>query len=169
MSVAATVVVEFGTGADSSALVVIELDETMNLDGDGEEKTSFSPGDQPYFLVHHDTSVRIGSVKCSSGMVTGGNSVPRERSQQVQFAAAEEAQELSHIPSGGIGWTWYGNAPAITQTGKSLVAATEDSLPAIGEAKYTMEARQYHLIPPVITLADDETWPVLIVVYMEAA
>jgi len=71
MTVAATVVVEFGHGVDSGALVVVELDEVLNLDLDGNEKTSFSPGDTPYFLVHHDSSVRIGAIKSSAGMVSG--------------------------------------------------------------------------------------------------
>ena len=61
----ATVVVQFGQGANSSALVVVELDGEVNRTADGEEQTQFFPGDRPVWLVHHDASVRIGSVACS--------------------------------------------------------------------------------------------------------
>lgn len=169
MSVEATVVVQFGAGADSSALVVVELDGTMNLGADSKEKTSFVPGDRPYFLVHHDPSLLVGGVACSSGMVTGGNTVSRPRSQQLQFTAPEEAQSLSHIPAGPVAWTWYGNSPAVTQTGNGLVVPADNQLPAIGEASYTIAAKQYQLIPPVLALAAGESWPVLIVITMEAA
>ena len=43
----ATVVVQFGQGADSNALVVVELDGEMNRTADDEEKTQFFPGDRP--------------------------------------------------------------------------------------------------------------------------
>lgn len=40
MSVAASLVVTFGDGVDSSDLVVMEFDAAMNLDAAGEEKHS---------------------------------------------------------------------------------------------------------------------------------
>jgi len=168
MSVAATVVVEFGHGVDSGALVLIELDEVMNLDLNGEEKTSFNPGDTPYFLVHHDSSVRIGSIKSSAGMVSGGNAVSRARSQQMQFTNIEDSQDLPHIPAGALAWTWWGNDPVIDQDGRTL-KATGTKIPAIGEVSYSIQASQYNLTPPPMTLTDDETYPILIVIYMEAA
>ena len=56
--VGATIVVEFGTGADSSAFVAVELDDHLNKDADGETKTQFNPGDQVWFWVQHDASLR---------------------------------------------------------------------------------------------------------------
>lgn len=167
MTVAATVVVQFGDGADSSALVVVELDEVMNVDLNGEEKTSFVPGDIPYLLVHHDATVRIGQVACSSGMVSPVAMVSRERSQQLQWPDAADSQELPHLPAGVVSWKWYGNVPLITRDGRTLTAS--GAIPAIGEASYAIDCHQYRLIPPVLELAADESYPVLIVITMEAA
>jgi len=167
MSTTATIVVEFGDGADSDALVVVELDDESNLDDDGEEKTTFNPGDQPYFLVHHESTVRIGSVECSSGMVTGGSSVSRSRTQRMEWSDTDESQELPHIPSGEVSWTWYGNQATVTRDGRSLPAI--DGVPAVGDANYSMAAYQYQLIPPSLDLSEDEEYPILIVVTMEAA
>ena len=36
MSIGATIVVEFGSGADSSAFVAVELDDVLNRDSEGE-------------------------------------------------------------------------------------------------------------------------------------
>jgi len=167
MSVEATIIVEFGVGVDSGALVVVELDEAMNLDQNGEEKTSFNPGDVPYFLVHHDASVRIGAVRSSSGMVSGGTVVSRERSQQMQWVKADDQQDLPHVPANTPVWQWWGNVPQINRDGRT-VTASGTGIPAIGEATYIIEARQYQLTPPPMELADDDTYPVLIVIYMEA-
>lgn len=164
----ATVVVEFGEGADDGALVVVELDDTANLDADGKVKTSFHPGDRPGFIVHYDeAALRVGEIRCSSGMVTGGTMVSRSRSQQVQFASADAAVDLPHIPAGGVSVAWYGHSPILSQDGRRVTASGD--LPAIGEASYSIRCLAYTLIPPPLSLSDDETWPVLVVVTMEAA
>jgi hypothetical protein len=166
MTVAATVVVEFGTGADSSALVVVELDDEMNKNSKGEEITTFEPGMLAYFLVHYDTSLLyIGSVKSSSGGVTGGSLVSRSRKQQLSFTQVDEGQDLPHIPSGSVSYEWYGNAPSVTANGRNLKA---DFVPAICDATYSIGAKQYCLIPPEMSLVGDEQYPVLIVITMEA-
>ena len=166
--VMATVVVEFGDGADSGALVVVELDDMVNLDRDGKPKTRFFPGDEPGFIVHYDqAALRIGRVSASSGQVVDVGAVTRARTAQVNFPVPGERQELPHIPAGQISWRWYGNAPAIGQDGRSIVPSGD--LPAIGDADYTISCRAYRLIPPPLDLSGDETWPVLVVVTMEDA
>ena len=60
MSVQSTIVVEFGDGADSSGFVAMELDETLNLDSDGNVKTSFAPGNEVWFWLQHDETLRVG-------------------------------------------------------------------------------------------------------------
>jgi len=166
MTVSATVVVEFGTGADSSALVVVELDGEVNKNSEGEEITTFEPGMPAYFLVHYDTSLLyIGSVESSSGGVTGGAVVSRSREQQLSFTQTDEGQDLPHIPSGSITYKWYGNTPSLTVNGRNLKA---NLAPSICDATYNINAKQYCLIPPAMSLVDDEQYPVLIVVTMEA-
>lgn len=162
----ATVVVQFGQGADSNALVVVELDGELNRTADDQEKTQFFPGDRPVWLVHHDATVRISSVACSSGMIQPLGQVTRTRSQQMPFPAGE-AVELPYVPAGGVSVQWYGNNGALSRTGRSVRAT--GSVPAIGEVSYPVRFAQYRLIPPSLSLSGEETWPILIVVTMEAA
>lgn len=171
-----TIVVAFGEGADSSALVVVELDDQKNLDADGNVKTQFNPGDRPSFIVHYDKSVlRLDRVLCSSGMVTGGNEELRDKDQQMSFAN-DQGQDLPHIPAGPVGWEWYGNSPPVGLDGRRVTvldrlsqATIGAAIPAIGNVTYKILADVYTLIPPPLTLAEDENWPVLVVVYMEPA
>ena len=162
----ATVVVQFGQGANSSALVLVELDGELNRTADDQEKTQFFPGDRPVWLVHHDATVRIGSVACSSGMIQALGQVTRTRTQQMPFPA-REAIDLPYVPAGGVSVQWYGNNGGLVQAGRSVRAT--GTVPAIGEVSYPVRFSQYRLIPPALSLSGEETWPVLIVVTMEAA
>ena len=164
MTTETTIVVEFGTGADSSALVVIELDDQVNIGADGKTKTSFVPGDEPGFIVHFDpAALRIESVKSSSGMVVDQGNVSRARTKSMQFSATDP-QTMTHIPAGSVNGTWYGNDPVISVDGRQITPT--GIIPAIGEIAYTIAARAYKLIPPPLELGQDDTWPVLVVVTM---
>ena len=164
----ATIVVEFGEGADSTALVVVELDEAVNRDSEGKPTTSFRPGDEPGFVVHYDqAALRIDRVKSSSGMIVDNGRASRERKQQVRFTAQGKPITLPHIPASGVSVDWYGNAPTISQAGRQVTAS--GSLPAIGEAAYNIACHAYRLVPPKLSLAENQNYPVLVVVYMESA
>jgi len=162
----ATIVVQFGDGADSSALVKVELDGLTNVDADGKEKTQFYPGDHPVFLVHHDATLRLDHIEVSSGMVQDLGSVTRERTQQLSFAAIE-GQELEYLPTGSVAVAWYGNDGTLQVTGRSVLPA--GVVPAICTVTLQAAFRQFRLIPPALTLAEGQEWPVLVVVHMEAA
>ena len=169
MAVEATIVLEFGDGAPSDALVIVELDDVVNKNTDGSDKTSFSLNDKPGFIVHYDTSaLRIGSVKASSGMIVDSGNVSRSRTAQISLSSVNNKQTLSYIPSGGVNWKWYGNVANISQSIRELIA-TGGSIPAIGDISFSINARAYLLYPPTISggLRPDETWPILVVIYME--
>ena len=164
----ATIVVEFGEGADSTALVVVELDDAVNKDADGKTTSSFHPGDEPGFVVHYDpAALRIDWVRASSGMIVDNGEVSRVRKQRVQLTAPGKPVTLPHIPAAGVSVDWFGNAPTISQAGRQVTAS--GSLPAIGEAAYTISCHAYRLAPPPLELADNQRYPVLVVVYMESA
>lgn len=162
----ATIVVQFGDGADSSALVKVELDGVVNLDADGKEKTQFYPGDQPVFLVHHDATLRLDHIEVSSGMVQDLGLVARERTQQLSFAAIE-GQELEYLPPLPPVITWYGNDGALQITGRSVLPT--GVVPAVCTVTLQAAFRQFRLIPPALILTEGQEWPVLVVVHMEAA
>jgi hypothetical protein len=166
MSVAATIVIKFGeSAADSSALALVELDDSRNVDAAGEVKSSFAPGDVVYFLVHHASELRIGSVVPTDGYVVNMGRTQFARKSQQLFADGE-AVSLSYLPAGGVAPTWYGRTSALTQNGQQLVAVDP---PVIGDLSFTIDAALYRLQTPSVTLAEEQTYPVAVVVTMEAA
>lgn len=169
MTVESTIVVEFGESvAGDQEFVVVELDDAVNVGADGKARTSFTPDDRPGFIVHYDeTRLRIDRVECSDGSVSSGSLVSRSRARQMSFTNTDDSQELGHIPDGDVDFEEYGNNPAVVQDGRKLRAAGQ--VPAIGEATYSIRCRAYRLTPPTLELAYDESYQVLVVVYMEAA
>jgi hypothetical protein len=163
----ATIIVQFGKGADSSALVKVELDGAVNLDSSGKEKTQFYAGDQPVFLVHHDATVHLDHIECSSGMIQELGTVIRQRKQQMSFPAAD-SQELDYVPAGVVAVTWFGNDGVLQQTGRTMLPT--GNLPAVCDLVVPVEFRQFRLLPPSLTLEKEgDEWPVLVVLHMEAA
>ena len=161
----ATIVVQFGQGADSSALVKVELDDLANIDADGNERTTFVPGDQPIWLVHHDATVQIGRIECSSGMVQDLGKVTRSRKQRLQWVETS-SQSLEYVPSENPTFTWYGNDAVISRVENNLTPSVK--IPAICDVTIPVMFRQFRLIPPSLSLSQDEEWPILIAVTMEA-
>jgi hypothetical protein len=162
----ATVVVQFGRGADSTALVKVELDGEVNRDAEGNEQTSFIPGDQPVFLVHHDASLVIGSVACSSGLIQDLGQVSRSRSQRIEWPDLS-AQELEYLPSATPAFVWYGNDATPALVDRTLTPT--GMVPAVCDVALTAAFRQFRLLPPPLTLAAETDYPILIVVTLEAA
>lgn len=170
MAVKGTIVVEFGESVSDSAFVVIELDDYVNQDEQGEVYTTFLPDESAAFLVHFDAAeLRIDRVESSDGSIAGGNTVTRSRTQQLQFTNIEDDEQLPYLPSNEPTPVWYGNAPGVTRDNRNIRAGGEP-LPAIGDFTFNIQAVSYVLSPPAgLVLDDDETYPVLAVVYMEAA
>lgn len=170
MAVKGTIVVEFGKSVSDSSFVIIELDDEVNQTEQGEVYTSFLPSEEAGFIVHFDTAeLRIDRVESSDGSIAGGNTVTRSRTQQLQFTNTEDDEQLSYIPSNEPTPMWYGNAPGVTRDNRNIRAGGEP-LPAIGDFAFNIQAVSYILSPPTgLVLEDDETYPVLAVVYMEEA
>lgn len=168
MSIGATIVVEFGSGADSSAFVAVELDDTLNIDSEGEVKSQFVPGDQVWWWVQHDPSLRIDRIACTSGMVVPAGTVSRTRDQELTWTTAEEGQELSHIPSGNPTLRWYGNTgQGLSRDGRKL--SLTGGLPCTADATIPIQVQLYRYVPPPMNLSGEQTWRSVIVIYMEAA
>lgn len=167
-NVGATIVVQFGSGADSSAFVTVELDETLNLDSDGQAKSEFAPGDEVWFWVQHDSTLRIGSVACTSGMAVACGPERRERRHELTFAAADSEESLSHIPATAPTLTWYGtDGSPLAITGRTVRAG--GSIPSTCDAVLAVDVHLYRYIPPPLQLADGESWRSVVVITMEAA
>jgi hypothetical protein len=159
-----TIILNFADAAASGALVVVEMDDDLNRDGAGEVKTSYFPGDQPCFLVHHDATVRIKSTSMSSGFLAYQGLVYRARTNQMQFATDTDAQETPHIPI-SVSASWYGRSPSLAVDGRKLTAS---EAPSIGDVTHSFMAHSYRITPPEINISGEEKYYILTVVEIES-
>lgn len=176
--VEATIVVKFGEGVEGDALALIELDETENtyVDDSGEVqvKTQFNPGEEPFFWIHYDSSLKVAEYRSSAGEIELQQlSRTYNKEQQLQFIKEKidsdtAEQELSYYPMQTSSPSWYGNeGEGWKRTGRKITVS--GNTPCICDLDFTIKADQYKLIPPSMTLAEDETYPILVVFYMENA
>jgi hypothetical protein len=165
MTVAASIVINYGDSAAASALVSVELDKVLNVDADGKEKTQFYPGDQVWFWVHHDDTVRIASVLTTSGDVSGGGVVGRTLTGQMLFKSPTDEIDLSHIAT-SVSAVWYGRESGLTLSDSRKLTAA--NTPCIGEITYGLMVHLYCLTPPDLTLDKDEKYYIGVVINMES-
>lgn len=163
-----TIVVKFGESVDQTLdqLFVVELDEQLNRDIQGEVKNQFLPGDPVYFLMHYDPGLRVAAIRTTSGDVVRLGTVGRTGSEEILFEAADDEHELPHNPSGHPSASWYGRSSTINRSGRTLTAA---STPCIGEVSYGYQAESCRYEPPAMSLSGDQEYKVGIVIHVEAA
>lgn len=171
MAVEASIVVDFGDGAPGDdELVVVEFNEdhSNNLDSDGEVKNSFRPGEQPVFMVNHSPALRIESVKCTDGSVRlSGNNLTKERDKEVLFTTLESKDSLGYSEPVLTTIEWFGNTGnlIINNSQAELVTGT---IPCLGHVTYDVVFNsEYILTPPTLSLEGDETYKIVVVIYME--
>jgi hypothetical protein len=193
---APTVVVKFGEGVAADAFFLVELDDALNrnvekqgriivsyfLRGElwyvmstsrglervpaGDVKSRFSPGDDAHLLLHYDPDkLQVSRLETTAGMALLGQMVSRQATDQVLFEVVDAAPELSHLPDGALSARWYGRSGALRRSGRVLTA---DAAPAIADISYSYRARSVRYVPPPMSLAGDATYPVAIVVHVEA-
>jgi len=168
MSVAATIVVHFGDDVDEGAFAAARFDDELNVDAAGEVVTEFEPGDIIHFLVQHDPSIRISRVAATDGTIAAQPDKYYGLTEQLHFAENDEAQELALIPSGAITRTAYGRqAAGWTISGRSVKIT--GGAPVVYDLEYRARCRSFRLHAPNVMLAEDETWPVFIDIYLENA
>lgn len=161
-TVGGTLVVEFGENANSSEVVVVELDDTLNGD-----VSTFAPGQSAYFWVHHGPSVRVGTVTAPAGVIAADGGAQRNRTEEVTWTNLE-SQELQCIPAATPTVSWTGaQGSGFAVNGRK--ASVTGNVPCTCEVSYPIDVHLYHLIPPPLDLADGETFRIVIVVYMEGA
>jgi len=196
MSGGPTIVVKFGESVADGEFFSVELDDSLNTNvpwgqvlsryvlqgvtyyvmyfGVGDIRTlpaegvksQFVPGDQVYFLLHYDHSrLRVTGIQATAGQVVMLGEVSRSATDEVLFTSPGELQELSHIPAGGLAASWSGRTAAISRDGRSVSAS---AAPCLGNVTYSYQATSCRFVPPPMTLGDDDSYPVAIVVYVEA-
>lgn len=170
MGIAATLIVRFGVGADSSALVVFEADDLLNVDAAGQPRSQTSPGDIYNFRLQHDPVLRLGSMRATAGQVVTGSFGLRNIEQDLLFAEVHDRHDLSHIPNDGLSVRWFGNeAAGLRRTEMRTVRISGGTLPALGRVSYQAMMRLFNLRTPKVELAEGESWPIIIIATMERA
>jgi hypothetical protein len=164
-------VVQFGDQAPVDAFVVAEFDDTLNIDGSGNVKTTWHAGDEIWFWVQHDASVRIAHIKPTggSGDIVDCGWSHRSKTQELTWPDVETINELSYIPSAAITLKWYGTpGEGLAVSGRSISIA--GSAPCTCDATIPMGVRLYRFIPPALALSGDaDIYRVVIYIYMESA
>lgn len=163
-----TIVVKFGdsvTGEDS--LFIVELDDFLNIDSDGEVKTQFFSGDQIHFLMHYDSSkLVVKNIKTTDGQVVLGQKVNREKTVELLFDDPSTPQELMHVPDSISVEQWYGRTSILRREGRSIYA---ESTPCIGDIVYEYSAIAAKLVTPNVEIEAGDEYPIAVVIYVEAA
>ncbi len=169
MSVVAALVIQFGEGADSSALVKMEWDEVLNVDAAGEGKSSFAPGDPAYFFIHHAPTLRIGRVAVTHGQIVKQAMITRTRKQELDFVEVTDGVELEYLPAGPLTTKWCGNAGVGLKRTVRKMGISGGDLPALAQVSYPIAAQGYKVITPEVALAEGESYPIKVYAWMEAA
>lgn len=174
MSTPVTVISSFGRAVSTAeGLIRLELDDELNVGPgavgeDQQAKTQFSPGEEIFFLIHHDPGLRIESVKSTSGTVVTLGWESRERTADLLFTTEEPSVELDYFPaSGGIEVSWWGHTAKLSRDKRTVTASVdngEGEFPAYGRVSYTARFLSCKLVAPAVELAFDEEYPVQIVV-----
>jgi len=196
MSGGPTIVVQFGESVADGEFFSVELDDTLNTNvpegriinryvmqgvtyfvlyfGPGDIRTlpaegvksQFYPGDLIYFILHYDHSrLRVSDIRTTIGQVVVQGEVSRAVTDELLFVTAGESQQLSHNPAGAIAAAWFGRSAALSREGRNVSA---NAAPCLGNISYTFQATSCRYVPPPMTLADGEDYPVAIVIYVEA-
>lgn len=155
--VKATVVIDFGAGIDTSSLLRVELDNYLNVDENGDEKTSFAAGDEVFVAVHKlDSRASVVKIEATSGWIylvqTGA---VRTRSDNGLLFYEGNSVELGYVPDSNPSFSWFGPPPSsINVNGRSV---TVTDMPKIGNATYNILADIYRYVPPAsITFIEDQ-------------
>lgn len=171
MALETTIKVVFNSGSDAESLILAELDDTLNVNDDGESVSSFAPGDEPYIRFNASSNVRIDEVVSTSGGVLDLGSEPRTLEVEQLFVGRDEEDELtfSVIPD-SIDVSYIGNVGSfITEAlsfGRVKYIGNAESTPFLMQASVNYTAKIYQLIPPDLDLAEDETYNIHVVFYV---
>ncbi len=161
-----TIVVEFGEEVgQGDRLFVVELDEARNLDSAGEVKTSFHPGDNIYFQMHYDaTKLKIVRMATTDGEAFIQNKSVRSKEIDQLFVNDKEIT-TPHVPNRRPNISWYGKTSPYTWKFNTLKV---DSYPVYGKINYNFDVTLCLWKAPTPILSEDDTWPIAVVVYVEA-
>lgn len=163
MSILDTIVVRFGEDVASSIAAdffsKIILDDALN----GEDKTSFNPGDSCYLIAQLQPGFKIDRITYTSGETAVLGTVTRSYTQRFFFPDKDTEESLAFYPSSGLSPRWFGKDGVLTR--KDL-AVKISKAPAIGDISYSYSAYSIRITPPNLSLGENDDWPIGIVIWV---
>ncbi len=169
MSIEASLIVDYGDEAAAGAGgVFLELDNAQNIDAAGEVKSQFSPGDTVYFLLHHSSAWVLSEMNSTSGTIYFINDpVTRTRAMQADFVREGSSQQSQYFSIFNLVKVVYGNDAAILLRDNNIIYAGDGVFPVTADMTFSTTFKLFKLVCPTPVLADDETYRIRIVAYME--
>lgn len=165
--------VTFGSGSASDPFAVLELDDTLNIDADGQVITTFGEGQPIWFVLHVQPGYVPALTYQTDGMITYCGPVTRSRTMEGALWTPENISvELPHYPAGDVAVDWQGNSIALASvSGRTLAAAdAELSLMARGNLSYAINCHLYRFDPPsALVLGDGESYTIDAMITLEPA
>ena len=165
--------VTFGSGSASDPFAVLELDDTLNIDADGQVITTFGEGQPIWFVLHVQPGYVPSLAYQTDGMITYCGPATRARTMEGAVWTPENLSvELSHYPAGGVAADWQGNSINLAAvSGRTLAAAdVELSLMARANLSYAINCHLYRFDPPAgLVLGDDESYIIDAMITLEPA
>jgi hypothetical protein len=170
-----TILVSFNSASSSADhSILVELDDVLNVDSNGDAITSFGQGDSPYIRFNSSNNVTLDAVVATAGGVIDLGVESRSVTADQLFASRvlgeEDKYTLTVLP------TSY----SVVYTGRTgaLFATNEigGRVTLIGDVGYTpflatiiahYSARIFQLVPPDMNLGDnDSTYQIYVVFYV---
>ena len=168
MSFDATIVVKFGDSVSADdEFAVIELDDTRNLDDDGEVKNSFYPGDDAYFWVHLGPDLEITKATKTAGTLTDLGATSRTIEKQIFFTEYAEENDIGYYVTSINGNSYWGNEPSYTLLSDKKTLVNDSQDPNIFMLEFTIAVHSFKLTPPTMELTEDESYPIGVVIHVE--
>lgn len=164
MSVQDTVVIQFGDSVDTDN-VIARVDPDPNYEE--QNKDLFIDTVANYFL-HMQDDLYIDRIEMTSGDYRLIQAQTRSiKEKRVYFPTLETVNSLDFIPSTPLEVTWFGQNANLTLSNKNEIRA--DSVPCIGDIKYSYKGIQIQIYPDTnaITVDEEGQWPIGMVIHLE--
>lgn len=169
MSAQATLVMQFGNATAESAFSKAEMDETLNVDTDGESISEFSPGDSVWFWVQHDDTVEITEILPTGGQgdIVDYGMQARTRDAECTWPDTDTEVDLGYIPSAMPTLTWYGNPGSYLRL-DGRVLTIGGNAPATADAVIPIQVHLFRFIPPSLDLPTEaDKYRVVLCIYID--
>jgi hypothetical protein len=154
--------VEDGEGTDENASISLELDDSLNIDAEGEPRSQFGFGEAIYIRCFRQPSdLELRSAEITDGSVSGpsGDYAVNVEDESVTFSNSDTANTSKPI-TGGFSYRWLGTSlGALVVTADGSLKASQVGT-AVALASY---ASNYSRIVASVPPRDDPIpYPVIV-------